>query len=310
MRTFTAEDAVPADARGAAVALGNFDGVHRGHQAVVAAAAAREAPLAAAVFEPHPRRFFKPDAPPFRLQSPGQRARALAALGVTVLHTLRFDRAMADRDDTAFVRDILVDRIGAAHVAVGFDFRFGHDRVGDAARLQALGAQYGFSVEVVDAVDDARHAGKVSSSDIRAAVEAGDAARATDLLGRPWAIEGAVIDGHKRARGIGFPTANVALGDYVRPLFGVYATRTDVGDGVWRAGVSNIGVKPTVSDAPEPLLETHVFDFDGDLYGRTVETQLHAFLRPEQKFDNFAALTAQIAADADRARQVLLSSRP
>lgn len=305
MRIFAADDRVPDDARGAAVALGNFDGVHRGHQAVVAAAAGHGKALAAAVFEPHPRRFFQPDAPPFRLQSAAQRARALEALGVTALHTLRFDRAMADRDDTAFARDILVDRIGAAHVAVGFDFRFGHDRIGDAARLQALGAQHGFTVEVADAVDDARHAGKVSSSDIRAAVQAGDMDRAADLLTRPWAIEGVVIDGFKRARGIGFPTANVGLSDYVRPMFGVYATRTDRGDGQWRAGVSNVGVKPTVGGVSEPLIETHVFDWSGDLYGRTVETQLLKFLRPEQKFESFEALTAQIAKDAEDARRLL-----
>lgn len=305
MRIVGPDDAVPGALRGAAVALGNFDGVHRGHQAVVAAAAQHGAPLAAAVFDPHPRRFFRPDAPPFRLQGAGQRARALADLGVQTLFTLRFDRAMADRDDVAFVRDILVDRLGAAHVAVGFDFRFGHDRVGDAERLAALGRDHGFSVDIVDAVDDAGHHGKVSSSAIREALADGDIARATELIGRPWAIEGAVIDGMKRARGIGFPTANVALGDYVRPLFGVYATRTDVGDGVWRAGVSNCGVKPTVGGTPEPLLETHVFDFAGDLYGRTVETQFVAFLRAERKFESFEALTAQIAADADAARRAL-----
>jgi riboflavin kinase/FMN adenylyltransferase len=305
MRTFASGDPTPPGARGVAVALGNFDGVHLGHQAVVRAAAAQSLPLSAAVFEPHPRRYFQPDAPPFRLQSQGQRARALEALGVQILHVLAFDRAMADRGDAEFAREILVDRIGAAHVAVGFDFRFGHDRVGDAARLQALGAQYGFSVEVVDAVDDSRHAGKVSSSEIRAAVQAGDADRAASLLGRPWAIEGAVIDGFKRARGIGFPTANVGLADYVRPRFGVYATRTDTGDGVWRAGVSNIGVKPTVGGVSEPLVETHVFDWSGHLYGRTVETQVLKFLRPEQKFESFEALTAQIAQDADEARAVL-----
>jgi riboflavin kinase / FMN adenylyltransferase len=305
MQVYAADDILPASAHGAAVALGNFDGVHRGHQAVVAAAAAHGLPLAAAVFEPHPRRFLQPDAPPFRLQTPGQRARALGAQGVGVLHVLAFDATMVARSDEAFVRDILSQRLGAAHVAVGFDFRFGRDRVGDARRLETLGAQYGFDVEIVDAVDDARHVGKVSSSEIRAAIQAGDVARAADLLGRPWAIEGAVIDGMKRARGIGFPTANVALGDYVRPLFGVYATRTDLGDGVWRGGVSNIGVKPTVGGVPEPLLETHIFDYSGDLYGRTVETQLIAFLRTEQKFESFDALTAQIARDADTARRAL-----
>lgn len=305
MRTIGADDPVPDDARGAAIALGNFDGVHRGHRAVIAAAAGHGIPSAAAVFTPHPRRYFKPDAPPFRLQSDAQRARALAAEGVGTVHTLRFDAAMAARDDVSFVRDILIGRLGAAHVAVGVDFRFGHDRVGDVVRLQALGAQYGFTVEAVDAVDDARHAGKVSSSDIRAAVGSGDMADAAALLGRPWAIEGVVIDGFKRGRTIGFATANVGLGDYVRPKFGVYATRTDVGDGVWRAGVANVGVKPTVGGDHEPLLETHILDWTGDIYGRTVETQLLHFLRPEQKFESFDALKMQIAKDADQARALL-----
>jgi riboflavin kinase/FMN adenylyltransferase len=212
---------------------------------------------------------------------------------------------MAARDDETFVREILVDRIGAAHVAVGFDFRFGRGRAGDAERLAALGARHGFTVTVVDAVDDARHAGKVSSSDIRAAVQAGDMADAANLLSRPWAIEGAVADGFRRGRTIGFPTANVGLADYVRPRFGVYATRTNVGDGAWRAGVSNVGMKPTVGGVSEPLAETHVFDWSGDLYGRPVETQLLHFLRPEQKFESFEALTAQIAQDADAARKAL-----
>ena len=305
MKVFTAAEKIPAGARGASVALGNFDGVHRGHQAVVAAAAAYDLPLMAAVFEPHPRRFFRPDSPPFRLQSSRQRARALADLGVVVLHEIRFDRALADMTDEQFVKDILVDRLGVKHVAVGFDFRYGHNRMGDAESLGRYGVQFGFTAEIVDEVDDAQHEGKVSSTEIRDALQAGDVARAADLLGRPWAIEGVVIDGFKRARGIGFPTANVALGDYVRPLYGVYATMTDVGDGQWRPGVSNCGVRPTVGAGHEPLLETHIFDFDGDLYGRLTETRPLHFLRPEQKFENFEALTKQIADDAAQARRLL-----
>ena len=305
MKIFTAAEPIPVGARGASVALGNFDGVHRGHQAVVAAAAKHDLALMAAVFEPHPRRFFRPDSAPFRLQSAGQRARALADLGVVVLHEIRFDRALADMTDEAFVKDILVDRLGVAHVAVGFDFRYGHNRMGDAASLARHGARFGFTAEIVNEVDDARHEGKVSSTEIRDALQAGDTTTAADLLGRPWAIEGVVIDGFKRARGIGFPTANVGLADYVRPLFGVYATMTDIGDGQWRAGVSNCGVKPTVGAAPEPLLETHIFNFDGDLYGNRVETRLLHFLRPERKFEDFAALTKQIAEDAAQAKQML-----
>ncbi len=305
MKTFTAAEPVPPSVRGASLALGNFDGVHRGHQAVVAAAAAHDLPLMAAVFEPHPRRFFRPDGPPFRLQTSAQRARALAAIGVQVLHEITFNRALADMTDEAFVRDVIVGRIGAARVAVGFDFRYGHNRMGDADSLVRHGDRFGFKTEIVDEVDDAQHAGKVSSTEIRDALAAGEVARAADLLGRPWAIEGVVIDGMKRARGIGFATANVGLADYVRPLYGVYATMTDVGDGQWRAGVSNCGVKPTVGGVPEPLLETHIFDFAGNIYGKSVETRLLHFLRPEQKFESFEALTKQIADDATHAKVLL-----
>jgi len=296
---------VPAHLRGGAVAIGNFDGVHLGHQAVVAAAQAHPGPHGAAVFKPHPRQFFHPDAPPFRLQTSAQRARALAALGVDALFETPFTADLARLTDEAFVREVLIDWIGARHVTVGFDFRFGRDRMGDAESLQRLGERHGLSVDVIDAVDDGRHAGKVSSSGIREALQAGDPALAAAQLGRPFAIEGAVISGMQRARSIGFPTANVALGDYVRPRFGVYATRTDIGDGVWRAGVSNCGVKPTIGGVSEPLLETHIFDLSADLYGRTVETQLVSFLRPERKFESFEALTAQIAKDAKDARAAL-----
>lgn len=302
-----ADDPVPPALRGASIALGNFDGVHLGHRAVVEAAAhaARGRPLAAAVFNPHPRRHFRPDAPPFRLQSARQRAEALFALGVTAVHELRFDAAMAAMTDEDFVRDVLAARLGAAHVAVGFDFRFGRERMGNAESLTALGARQGFTVEVVDEVDDAGHETKVSSTAIRAALAAGEPQRADQLLGRPWAIEGVVIDGAKRARGIGFATANVGLADYVRPLYGVYATQTDIGDGVWLPGVSNCGVKPTVAADSEPLLETHIFDVTPDLYGKRIETRLIAFLRAEKKFDSFEALTQQIAEDARQARAVL-----
>jgi riboflavin kinase / FMN adenylyltransferase len=307
MDSFSAQSRLPDSARGASIALGNFDGVHLGHQAVLAAACAGAdgRRVAAAVFEPHPRRFFKPDAPPFRLQSSRQRARALATCGADALIQIAFDTALSQMSDEAFARDIIVDRIGAARVAVGVDFRFGHNRTGDTAALTKHGARYGFDVEIVDAVDDGHHPDKVSSTSIRAALQTGDMADATRLLGRPWALEGEVITGMQRARGIGFATANVALGDYLRPMFGVYATLSDIGDGVWRAGVSNCGVKPTVGGVAEPLLETHIFDFDGNLYGKIVETQLVRFIRAERKFDSFEALTTQIADDAKAAQALL-----
>ena len=304
MDAVSASTRLPDDARGASIALGNFDGVHLGHQAVIAAAraGARGRRVAAAVFEPHPRRFFQPDSLPFRLQTSGQRARALADAGVDLIIEIAFDAALSQMTDEAFAKDILVDRLGVARVAIGFDFRFGRGRMGDAAALKRLGETYGFEVEVVDAVDDGHDPEKVSSTAIRAALQAGEMDEAARLLGRPWAIEGAVITGMQRARTIGFPTANVALGDYVQPKFGVYATLTDLGDGAWLPGVSNCGVKPTITDTKEPLLETNVFDVAVDLYGRKIETRLMHFLRPEQKFDSFEALTTQIAEDGKAAR--------
>lgn len=299
----------PADVGGAAIALGNLDGVHLGHQSVLAAAAASGLPMvAAAVFEPHPRRLFQPDAAPFRLQSPAQRARALNACGVQMLYEIQFDRALASLTDADFCAEILVARMRAGHVAVGADFCFGKGRMGTAASLAAHGARLGFGVSVVEPVDDLGAPGKVSSTRIRDALTAGDVGAAARLLGRLWAIEGVVGPGAQRGRTIGFPTANVGLGDYVQPRLGVYAVTVDVGDNRWRPGVANIGMKPTIADTHTPLLEVHIFDFSGDLYGRRMETRLHGFIRDERKFDGLPALLAQIDADAQTARRVLSES--
>jgi len=301
-------DARPGAARrGAVAALGNLDGVHLGHQKLVADArilAERlSAPLAAAVFEPHPRRFFRPDDPPFRLQTPAQRVRALTALGVAHVFTIPFDGALAASSDADFAQRILADQLGLAGVAVGEDFHFGRGRMGDVPALSALGARLGFQVIAVPEVRDA--AGAISSTRVRDALAKGDVAEAHRLLGRPWAIEGRVQPGLRRARDIGFPTANVPLGEYVRPLFGVYAVRVS-GPGLeaW-PGVANIGVKPTLAGGGDPLLEAHLFDFDGDLYGAELEVELMAFLRAERRFPDFEALKAQIAVDAAEARACL-----
>ncbi len=295
----------PAALRGAAIALGVLDGVHRGHQGVFAAAcehaAALGAPKAAAVFEPHPRHFFDPAAAPFRLQSAAQRARALAALGADAVFQIAFNAELAALPAEDFIARVLVEAIGARHVCVGADYRFGKGRAGDVGALRAAGARHGFGVTVLDAILD--EGLRISSTSIRALLREGDVVRAARLLSRPFAIEGAVIEGAKRGRTIDFPTANVALGAYVRPRFGVYAVRVRIGDDT-HAGVANIGVKPTVG-AAEPLLEAHIFDFAGDLYGREIEVALIEFIRPEQKFDSFDALRRQIAADADRARLLL-----
>ena len=308
MTLFPPEAPVPSDARGASIALGNFDGVHRGHRAVLdfarSAAQARGLALGAAVFEPHPRRFFHPDAPPFRLQSRAQRARALGEAGAVHVYEIGFDEALSQLSDAAFAEQVLVRRLGAAHVSVGAHFRFGRGRMGDVASLKALGAKHGFEVAALPELTDPAGV-KISSTAIRAVVAQGEIEVATHMLGRAWAVEGVVERGFQRGRGLGFATANVRLGDYQRPKLGVYAIRAHLGDGNWRPGVASIGVNPTFTDVPEPLLEAHLFDFDADLYGRMIEVQLIACLRAEAKFDTTEALAAQIAADAAQARAIL-----
>lgn len=308
MQRHVTQSPLPSHARGAAVALGNFDGVHKGHQAVIASARAVAqrigAPLAAAVFEPHPRHFFQPDAAPFRLQSAAQRAQAMAALAVEHIFEITFDRTLTQLTDREFAEHVLSAQFGAKHVSVGGDFRFGRGRIGDVESLARYGAACGFSVEAVAPIIDNGGA-PVSSSAIRTALLHGDTATARALLGRPWAIQGVVARGQERGAEFGVPTANVALGAYLRPRLGVYAVRVDIGDGVVRPGVASLGVNPTFGALPEPLLEAHLFDFDGDLYGRLIEVQFVEFLRDEAKFDSAEALKAQMRRDASDACAIL-----
>lgn len=298
---------LPDRLRGAAVAIGAFDGVHRGHQAVIAEARAAAdrlgVPLAVVSFDPHPRRWFQPAAAPFRLMTPTQMARAMAPLGVDRLHLLPFDATMAAMSDESFAREVLCDGLGIAHAAVGFDFTYGKGRTGSAEGLRRQGEALGFGVTVVGRVDDGDGL-KLSSSGVREALKAGDMPRAAAILGRPFAIEGEVIHGDKRGRTIGVPTANVSMADYMRPAYGVYATRTRLPDGHMVDGVANLGVRP-MFEIDQPLLEVWLFDFDGDLYGQTIETELLAFLRGEMAFDGLEALKVQIAADAAAAREAL-----
>jgi len=307
MPTLGPSDSIPADARGASIALGNFDGVHRGHQAVIAAAKAEAdalgAKLGVAVFEPHPRRYFQPDAAPFRIQTPAQRARALAEFGVKEVFEIGFDAGLAQSTDREFGERVLHELLGARHVSVGADFRFGRGRMGDAASLTRLGEEFGFGVTGVAPVGGAD---KISSSGVRQAIVAGDMEAAADLLGRPWAIEGEVERGLARGRELGVPTANLALGEYVRPKLGVYAVRVDLGDGVLLPGVANVGVNPTVGELPTPQLEAHLLDFSGDLYGKTIEVELIQFLREEAKFASIDALKAQMIQDVIEARRALI----
>lgn len=289
------------------MAIGAFDGVHRGHQAVIAAARAEakalSAPLGVVTFEPHPRRWFQSGAAPFRLMMPDQMARALEPLGVERLYSLPFDAEMAGLSDTDFSRRVLSDGLGVRHVAVGFDFSYGKGRTGSPRSLCQQGEALQFGVTVVDRFDDSDGL-KLSSSAVREALHAGDMARAAAILGRPFAIRGEVIHGDKRGRTIGVPTANIAMADYMRPAYGVYATRTRLADGQWYDGVANLGVRP-MYPTDTPLLEVWLFDFQGEIYGQTVETQLIARLRGEMAFDGLDALKVQIAADAADARRAL-----
>jgi riboflavin kinase/FMN adenylyltransferase len=296
-----------AEAKGAAVAYGNFDGVHIGHQAVIrdAAAAARRlgAPLGVVTLEPHPQRLFQPDSPPSRLMNMHQLGRAVAELGVQRLYLLPFGQQMANLSDRAFVEDILVHGLGVRHVAVGFDVTFGKERSGDPASMKHYAEALGVTVSVTGEVDGPDGA-KISSTAIRAALKSGRPDLAARLLGRPFAIEGVVQKGQQLGRKLGIPTANVPLGEYVVPKLGVYATRTSLKDGRKLAGVANIGANPTTGEV-EPRLEVWLFDFDEDIYGETIETELIGFIRPEEKFDSIDAMLKVIADDAAQARDIL-----
>lgn len=298
--------AVPAPYRGGIVALGNFDGFHAGHQAVVGRAVARaraeDRPALVATFDPHPARFFRPDLPPFSLTDMDQRQELLAEAGVDAMLVFHFDAAFAAVTGPEFVTDHLVSRIDAAGVVTGEDFTFGKGRSGDIEALKLLGQANLMSVDIATPVTD--EDGVISSTRIREALKVGDCATATRLLTRPFAIRGVVEHGDKRGRELGFPTANMGLGDYLRPRFGVYAVRATLPDGTVRNGVANLGIRPMFADGRE-LLETWLFDFDGDLYGQCLEVALIAHLRDEQAFDGVEALVAQVRRDADEARRLL-----
>jgi riboflavin kinase/FMN adenylyltransferase len=306
MQRLTHDQPFPEPLRGAIIALGNFDGFHLGHQAVVGRAvqwgAHERRPVIVATFDPHPVRHFKPDTPPFRLTTLDQRERMFAAAGADAMLVFNFGAELASTTAEDFVAKILAERFGAAGVVTGEDFTFGKGRGGNAAVLTELGAAQGIATEAVAPVllDGVR----ISSGLIREALQAGDPATATHLLTRPFAIEGTVIHGDGRGKELGWPTANVELGNYLRPQYGIYAVRVHLGDGSEHDGVASLGIRP-MFDPPQELLEAVLFDFDGDLYGRTVEVALHHYLRPEAKFDSIDALKAQMDRDADEARRLL-----
>lgn len=288
--------------RGASVALGNFDGVHRGHGAVIAAAKALVpgAPSGVVTFDPHPRRFFQPEADPFILTPLPVKAERIAALGAAFLYVLRFDAALAAMTPDDFVKTVLVDGLGVAGVATGSDFRFGVKRGGDAPTMSRLGERFGFATDALSEVYD-ESGGTVSSSAARQALREGRPEDATAILGAPHVIRGAVLAGDKRGRTIGFPTANLSLEGILVPAFGVYAITTRFADGRTARGVANLGMRPTF-DKTVPILEAHLFDFDRDIYGETASVSLHRFIRPERRFDGLDALKTQIALDVEAAQ--------
>ncbi len=297
---------VPAPYRGGIVALGNFDGFHLGHQAVageaIGWAKSEGRPALIATFDPHPVRHFVPDAPWFRLTTLDQRQRLFEAAGADAMFVFEFGAELASVPAEEFVRRILGAEMGVTGVVTGEDFTFGHKRGGNIAVLREIGASCGIAVRTVGPVEEG--GAIVSSTRIREALQAGDCATATRLLTRPFAIEGMVEHGDKNGRKLGFPTANVDMGHYLRPRYGIYAVRGRLEDGRLLDGAANIGIRPTF-DPPKELLEPHFFDFAEDLYGQTVEVEFHAFLRGEAKFESLEALTAQIAKDCDDARRVL-----
>ena len=305
MKRLFHDQPIPDELRGAIIALGNFDGFHLGHQAVVGRAvqggAHERRPVIVATFDPHPVRHFRPDTPPFRLTTLDQRQRLFEHAGADAMLVFKFGADLANTTAEDFV-EILAHRFGAAGVVTGEDFTFGKGRGGNAEVLRELGASHGIAAEAVEAVllDGVR----ISSGRIREALQAGDPGTATKMLTRPFAIQGTVIHGDKRGRELGWPTANLELGNYLRPEYGIYAVRVTLNDGSEHTGVASLGVRPTF-DPPKELLEAALFDFDGDLYGQTIEVSLHEYLRPEMKFDGLDALKAQMDEDAEQARRLL-----
>ncbi len=301
-----ASSPLPPEYRGAVIALGNFDGFHAGHQAVVKAALdqakAEGRPGIVATFDPHPVRYFAPNAPPFRLTTLDQRQDLFAAAGADAMLVFQFDRALAETTAEQFVGGLLAAQLGAAGVVTGEDFTFGKGRTGNVAVLAELAARSGMAARAIGPVADGGEV--VSSSRIRDALKSGDCQGAAALLTRPFAIRGIVQHGAKLGRSIGYPTANLELGSYLRPRYGIYAVTARLADGRIVPGAANLGIRPTF-EPPVELLETYLFDFGGDLYGQEIEVALHHHLRDEAKFVSLEGLTAQMARDCDQARGLL-----
>jgi riboflavin kinase / FMN adenylyltransferase len=311
MRVFRHFENLPAHVRGSALAVGNFDGVHLGHREVIneAGRIARSAgiPWAVLTLEPHPRSVFEPEASPFRLTPFPIKQRLIESLGPELLVVIPFDLDFARTPPRAFVERVLIHGLGARHVVCGHDFAFGHGRKGTPELLLWLGDEFDFGFTCVQEVKD-EDGEPYSATRIRDYLRHGRPGDASRLLGRPYEIEGEVVEGDRRGRTLGFPTANLLLREYLRPANGVYAVRArwrEAEDELVYPGVANLGVRPTFGGGAEPLLEVHLFDFAGDLYGRMLAVELIDYLRPEKKFDGLEHLRAQIAEDCARARRIL-----
>ena len=305
----SARDLMPSALRGGVAALGNFDGFHLGHQAVagdaIKQAKAAGRPAIIATFDPHPVRFFAPHIPFFRLTTLDQRQRLFEAAGADAMLVFDFDAELASTTAGDFVVKLLAERLGISGVVTGEDFTFGQARGGNVDVLRDLGAAHGLTATAMGPVID--DGGVISSSRIRDALKAGDCATATRLLTRPFAVEGTVQHGDKHGRLLGFPTANIDMGHYLRPRYGIYAVKGRLPDGRVLNGAANLGIRPSF-DPPKELLEPYFFDFAEDLYGQNIEVEFHAFIRPEAKFDSMDALMAQMQADCDQARVILEES--
>lgn len=306
IKRLSAHDVMPDALRGAIMALGNFDGFHLGHQAVageaITQARAAGKPAIIATFDPHPVRFFAPEAPWFRLTTLDQRRRLFEAAGADAMLVFDFDAALAATTAEDFIVELLVKRLGLTGVVTGEDFTFGKGRGGNIEVLRDLGVDHGLHATAMGPVMD--DDGVISSSRIRDALRAGDCATATRLLTRPFAVEGVVQHGDKNGRLLGFPTANIDMAHYLRPRYGIYAVKGRLPDGRVLDGAANLGIRPSF-DPPKELLEPHFFDFAEDLYGQIIEVEFHAYIRGEAKFDSMDALMAQMQADCDQARAIL-----
>ncbi|PWL25311.1 MAG: bifunctional riboflavin kinase/FMN adenylyltransferase [Altererythrobacter sp. XM-24bin4] len=310
MRWLDHRETVPDALRGAIIALGNFDGFHKGHQAVageaISWAHAEGRPSIIATFDPHPVRFFKPDVPPFRLTTLEQRQELYLAAGATAMLVFHFDSELAGTSAEDFITEILIDRFGAHGVVTGGDFTFGQGAKGNVELLRSFGGANGLQSRVVDVVEDDSET--VSSSRIREALRDGDPQLAAKLLTRPFAIRGIVEHGDKRGRELGYPTANLVIDNYLRPKYGIYAvTGRILSTGEMLEGAASVGIRPQF-EPPKELLEPYFFDFSGDLYGQKIEVAFHHFLRGEAKFDSLDELTAQMEKDCAEAKR-LLSAR-